>query len=175
MTTNILAEAQQYLCMIPAVQDGAVTITLAAVSQEPNLVRVCAHSSLNSYDDRCALIVIPGSAQELVTLAASTVDVQAAHACMWEDDDLVVETVPGHSETSGGDTTDAWYWLASIADPEQAVAVCVSATPSGGIEDIRLCEPGDEEGKKIRLRTYDNLPNLLRERQDDWEADQAEA
>ncbi len=175
MTTNILTEAQQYLCQVPAVQDGAVTITLAPASQDPNLTRVCAHSSLDSYDDRCALISTPSTAEELVTLAARAVDVQLAHACMWEDDDLTVDTTPDRSEPGDEDLTAAWYWLASVADPEQAVSVCVTATPSGGIEGIHLYEPGDEEGRKIRLRTYDNLPALLRERQDDWEADQAEA
>ena len=172
-TTGILAEAQQYLCMVPAVLDGAVTITLSE-GPDANLTQVCAHSRYASYDDRCALVSTPSSAEGLVTLAARTVDVQAAHACMWEDDALTVETVPGRSDT-GEDSTDAWYWLASVADPEQAVSVCVTATPSGGIEGIHLYEPGDEEGRKIRLRTYDNLPALLRERQDDWEADQAEA
>lgn len=171
-TTDILAEASSYLTMVPAVQDGAVTLTL---SQGPdvNLTQVCAHSSLDSYDDRCCLIPTPSSAQELVAAAARAVDVQLAHACMWEGEGLTVETVPDRSE-AGEDATEAWYWLSDV-NPEQAVAVRITATPSGGIEDIRLYEPGDEEGKRIRLRTFDRLPALLRERQDDWEADQAES
>lgn len=173
MSTNVLAEAQQYLRMIPAVQDGAITLTLAQ-GLDANLTQVCAHSSLDSYDDRCILVSTPSTAQELVTLAARAASVQLAHACMWEDEALTVETVPGASEETGEDTTDAWYWLGGV-DPEQAVSVRITASPSGGIEDIRIFEPGSEEGKRIRLRTYDRLPNLLRERQDDWEADQAES
>lgn len=173
MTTNtILAEAKQYLAMIPAVQDGAVTITLEQ-GPDANLTRVCAHSRFDAYDDRCALIPTPPSAEELVTLAARTAAVQLAHACMWEDDALAVETVPGTSEETGEPITEAWYWLDDTA-PENAVSVRVTASPSGGIEDIRLFEPGADEGRRIRLRTYDGLPRLLRERQDDWEADQAE-
>lgn len=168
-TTNILAEAQQYLSMVPAVLDGAVTLTLAA-GPDANLTQVCAHSSLDSYDDRCALIPTPDTAQELVTLAAEAVDVQLAHACMWEDAALTVDTTPGEDDH----TTDAWYWLAGI-DPEQAVTVCVTATANGGLTGAHVFEPGDEEGRRIRLRIYDRLPALLRERQDDWAADQAEA
>lgn len=173
-TNNILAETSSYLTMVPAVMDGAVTITLAEVPQQPNLTRVCAHSSLDSFEDRCTIIPTPNTAQELVAAAASAVDVQLAHACMWEDEGLTVETVNELSGISDEDLTAAWYWLDSIS-PEQAVSVCVTATPSGGIESIRLYEPGDEEGQRIRLRTYDRLPVLLRERQDDWEANQAES
>ena len=173
MNSNILAEAQQYLCMVPAVQDGAVTIDLAQ-GPDANLTRVCTHSRLDSYDDRCTLISTPSTAQELVTLAARTAAVQFAHACMWEDDALTIETGPGRSEKTGEDTTDAWYWLADVP-PERAVAVRITASPSGGIEGAYLFEPGYETGKRIRLRTYDRLQALLRERQDDWEADQAES
>ena len=172
-TTSILAEAQRYLRMVPAVLDGAVTITLAQ-GPDANLTQVRAHSRLDSYGDRSALISTPSTAQELVALAARTVDVQLAHACMWEDDALTVETVPGTSEETGEDITDAWYWLADVT-PEEAVSVRITASPSGGIEGVYLVEPGSEDGERIRLRTYDRLPNLLRERQDDWEADQAEA
>ena len=172
-TDNILAEAQQYLCMVPAVLDGAATLTLAQ-GPDANLTQVCAHSRLDSYSDRCVLISTPSTAQELVVLAARAVDVQLAHACMWEDDALTVETVPGTSEETGEDTTDAWYWLSCVA-PEDAASVRITASPSGGIEDIRQFKPGAEVGERIRLRTYDCLPALLRERQDDWEADQAEA
>ena len=172
-TTNILAEAQKLLCMVPAIQDGAISITLGP-GIDCNTTRVCAHSRLGSYEDRCALVSTPSTAEELVTLAARAAAVQAAHACMWEDDALTVETIPGTSEETGEDTTDAWYWLAAVA-PETAVSVRITASTSGGIEDIRLFEPDAEEGERIRLRTYDRLPRLLRERQDDWEADQAEA
>ena len=173
MATNILAEAQQHLRMVPAVLDGAITLSLAQ-GPDANLTQVCAHSRLDSYDDRCILLSTPDTAQELVTLAARAAAVQLAHACMWEDDALAVETVPGTSEETGEDITEAWYWLADIAE-EQAVSVRITASPSGGIEDISLVEPGDEEGKRIRLRTYDRLRALLRERQDDWEADQADS
>lgn len=172
-TTSILAEAQQYLRMVPAVQDGAITITFAK-GPDANLTRVCTHSRLDAYDDRCALISTPSTAEELVALAARTAAVQLAHACMWEDDALTIETIPGTSEETGEDTIDAWYWLSNVA-PERAVSVRITASPSGGIEDIYLFEPGSEDGERIRLRTYDRLPALLRERQDDWEADQAES
>lgn len=173
MTDNILAEAQQYLRMIPAVLDDAVTISLER-GIDGNTTRVCAHSRFDAYDDRCILVSTPHSAEELVTLAARAAAVQLAHACMWDDDALTVETVPSVSEATGEDTTDAWYWLSDVA-PEQAVSVRVTASPSGGIEGIYLCDPGDDIGRRIRLRTYDRLAALLRERQDDWEADQAEA
>lgn len=172
-TTDILAGAQQYLRMVPAVQDGAVTITLEQ-GIDCNTTRVCTHSRFDAYDDRCILVSTPSSAEELITLAARTAQVQLAHACMWEDDALVVETVPGTSEETGEDTTDAWYWLSDVA-PEQAVSVRITASPSGGIEGIHRYDPGENIGRAIRLRTYDRLPNRLREWQDDWEADQAEA
>ena len=168
-TTDILTEAQQHLVMVPAVRDGAVAITLSE-GPNANLTQVCAHSRLASYDDRCALISTPSTAEELVALAARTVAVQLAHACMWEDDALTVETVPGISEETGEDTTDAWYWLSDVAS-EDAVSVLVTASPSGGIEGTYLVAPGEETGRRIRLRTYDRLPALLREWQDDLEAE----
>ena len=172
-SNSLLAEAQKYLCTIPAVLDGAVTLTLAK-GPDDNLTRVCASSGLNSYDDRCTLIETPDTAQQLAAAAARAAAVQLAHACMWEDDALIVDTIHYRSEPGDEDITAASYSLPDTA-PERAVSVRVAAPPSGGIENISLFEPGDEEGLRIRLRTYDRLPDLLRERQDDWEADQAES
>lgn len=135
-TTTTITAAQAAIDALPAVQDGAIRITLAPVS---GWVVADVHTADMPQPRRIGRIA-PTSAglDEIVDAVIGWVRPQEEHAAMWRHSGLrcTVTDVYDDADAAPTDNSDAcvaWYTLAPHGAPERTGCIAVTCTPHGGV------------------------------------------
>lgn len=133
----IVTAAQATIDALPAVQAGAIRITLAPVS---GWVVADVHAADMPQPRRIGRIATTSAGlDEIVDAVIGWVRPQEEHAAMWRHSGLrcTVTDVYDDADAAPADNSDAcvaWYTLAPHGAPERAGCIAVTCTPHGGVE-----------------------------------------
>ena len=137
MTTHTtITAAQATIDALPAVQAGAIRITLAPVS---GWVVADVHTADMPQPRRIGRIATTSAGlDEIVDAVIGWVRPQEEHAAMWRHSGLccTVTDVYDDADAAPADNSDAcvaWYTLAPHGAPEQASCIAVTCTPHRGV------------------------------------------
>ena len=150
----IVTAAQATIDALPAVQAGAIRITLAPVS---GWVVADVHTADMPQPRRIGRIATTSAGlDEIVDAVIGWVRPQEEHAAMWRHSGLrcTVTDVYDDADAAPADNSDscvAWYTLAPHGASERTSCIAVTCTPHGGAEacgyyrDGQVCHGGRED------------------------------
>ena len=133
----IVTAAQAMIDALPAVQAGAIRITLAPVS---GWVVADAQAADMPQPRRIGRIATIGAGlDEIVDAVIGWVRPQEEHAAMWRHSGLRCTVTDVYddadaAQTGNKDACVAWYTLAPHGAPERTSCIAVTCTPHGGVE-----------------------------------------
>lgn len=138
MTTHTtITAAQATIDALPAVQAGAIRITLAPVN---GWVVADVHTADMPQPRRIGRITTTSAGHdEIVDAVIGWVRPQEEHAAMWRHSGLccTVTDVYDDADAALADNSDArvaWYTLAPHGAPAQTSCIAVTCTPHGGVK-----------------------------------------
>lgn len=150
----IVTAAQATIDALPAVQAGAIRITLAPVG---GWVVADVHTADMPQPRRIGRIATTSAGlDEIVDAVIGWVRPQEEHAAMWRHSGLccTVTDVYDDADAAPADNSDArvaWYTLAPHGASERTSCIAVTCTPHGGVEacgyyrDGQVCHGGRED------------------------------